>query len=343
MQVPNIDNLEKLIKLGFIKKIKHPTENLYILSYTKKASREAVWNQHTLNLRGLIVDQNYFIKARPFKKFFEKQQLNKNVKIPYHLPYKVEDKLDGSLGILYWLNDNPFIATKSSFDSYQAIIANKILRKKYANSKNLNKKYTYLFEIISPENRNIIDYGSTEDLFLIGIIDTETGKELNYPNSFPKPTAFKLNISDENLNKRRITNEGYVIKFQNGFKLKFKGKKFKKDFEEYKKIKIIVYFIILNNYSIKMLKNRLNKNQYQYALYLYSKGKKLLKYIINHSQKAPIHKIPIFEKIYADYNNHKCTSFLKLEIFKRLFFTSQYFSNETPYDLSFLKKNDFSI
>ena len=35
---------------------------------------------------------------------------------------------------------------------------------------------TYLFEIIYPENRIVVDYGDYKGLVLIDVIDNETGK-----------------------------------------------------------------------------------------------------------------------------------------------------------------------
>jgi RNA ligase len=39
--------------------------------------------------------------------------------------------MDGSLGILYWIKDKPFVATRGSFESDQAVKATKILHERY--------------------------------------------------------------------------------------------------------------------------------------------------------------------------------------------------------------------
>jgi RNA ligase len=93
----------------------------------------------------------------------------------------VYDKLDGSLGILYFYDDKPYIATRGSFTSEQAERANKIFQKKYSHL-HFNKEHTYLFEIIYPENRIVVDYGAKEDLILLAVLDTETGKDLELPD-----------------------------------------------------------------------------------------------------------------------------------------------------------------
>jgi hypothetical protein len=44
--------------------------------------------------------------------------------------------------------------------------------------------FTYLFEIIYPENRIVVDYNGEERLVLLGIINTETGEELQHNELF---------------------------------------------------------------------------------------------------------------------------------------------------------------
>ena len=77
--------------------------------------------------RGLIVDNDNHILFRPMKKFFERNQL-----YHYFVPhgnkhFELYEKKDGALGILYWLADFPFIATRGSFTSKQAIIGTSLL------------------------------------------------------------------------------------------------------------------------------------------------------------------------------------------------------------------------
>jgi RNA ligase len=101
------------------------------------------------------------------------------------LPTETPDvsmKLDGSLGILYKHKETYRIATRGSFTSEQAVKATEILRNKYA-AVDFSKypQHTFLFEIIYPENRIVVNYNDTEDLFLIGLVDTLSGYELPYP------------------------------------------------------------------------------------------------------------------------------------------------------------------
>ena len=94
------------------------------------------------------------------------------------LPFEVFEKLDGSLGILYWLNNLPYIATRGSFESEQARHATEILHGRYQHTfSSMDTNKTYLFEIIYPENRIVVDYGEMDDLILLTVIDNQTGHE----------------------------------------------------------------------------------------------------------------------------------------------------------------------
>lgn len=114
------------------------------------------------------------VVARPFQKFFNYEELQPS-DIPTDLPFEIFEKMDGSLGILYWIGDEPFIATRGSFSSDQAIHASSLVNKRFRelgiSKRDLIPNATYLFEIIYPENRIVVDYGSDDTLFLLAILN----------------------------------------------------------------------------------------------------------------------------------------------------------------------------
>lgn len=242
--------IDKLIDDGYISKRKHPQEDLYILNYTPKTQYEGFWNDYTTKCRGLIVDENNNVKARCFNKFFNYEQVKCEVFKRSSLKFEISEKLDGSLGILYWLRDKPFIATRGSFESEQALKATQILHDKYKEIK-LNKNLTYLFEIIYPENRICVNYGDQEDLVLLSIFETESGLEIG-PKECGFPVAPKINF---NLNFEEIKNlnlknkEGFVIKFEDGFRFKIK-------FEDYVLMHDVIFSV-----SSKSIWNSLRNDQ----------------------------------------------------------------------------------
>ncbi len=226
--------LQNLINDGFIQVQRHPEAELFIYNYTQKTQYEQEWNEITLQCRGLILDRNLEPAARPFRKFFNWGE-KENQLIPDE-PFEVFEKLDGSLGILYWLNGRPFIATRGSFTSDQALKATDILYRKYSNLLgDLDQTKTYLFEIIYPENRIVVDYGGMEDLILLGVLHTRTGveqPEFN-PGFTPAPRFDGVNDLHTLKNLEENNKEGFVVRFRSGLRYKVK-------FEEYLRIHRIV-------------------------------------------------------------------------------------------------------
>ncbi len=235
----NLDIIDKLILDGYIKKSTHSNGNLSIYNYTEKAVYDKFWTDETLQCRGLIADKEGNIVSRPFPKFFNLGETNEP--LPDE-PFEVYEKLDGSLGITYFHEDQYYIASRGSFTSPQAIYATKILR---SSGVQLCEDVTYLFEIIYPENRIVVNYGAEESLNLIGAIDTKSGFEYRCLNGefwsanfWPSP--FKVikkydGIKDiktlEELNEKN--KEGFVLHFESGLRVKIK-------FEDYIRLHSII-------------------------------------------------------------------------------------------------------
>jgi hypothetical protein len=99
----------------------------------------------------------------------------------------------------------------------------------------LDKSKTYLFEIIYPENRIVLDYGNERKLVLLAIIDIETGNETELQDiGFEVVKRYDgLNDLSKLKQLEEDNKEGFVVKFKNGFRLKIK-------FEEYQRIHRIV-------------------------------------------------------------------------------------------------------
>ncbi len=230
----DLELLKDMINGGFVNVQKHPKYDLFIHNYTPKTQYERVWNDVTLMCRGLILDGACNIVARPFEKFFNLGEQENQV-LPNE-PFSILEKLDGSLGILYFVDNEAFIATRGSFTSEQSARANAILQSKYAPIlRGLDRTKTYLFEIIYPENRIVVDYGALEDLILTAIIDTRTGENLPLMDvGFPMVKAYDGIKDISNLKDLEEANrEGFVIQYKSGLRYKVK-------FEEYLRIHRIV-------------------------------------------------------------------------------------------------------
>ena len=272
-----LETLERYHKDGLLHKQTHPTLDLTIWNYSPKVQYERLWDEITLQCRGLVTNSKGVIVARPFKKFFNYEEYK-----PEDIPnedYVVYEKMDGSLGILFyyeyelsderryniWFNNNYetgmenffdpnnlpdydnsyyeptpkrkgewIFATRGSFTSEQSIRGREILDKKYDYSA-LRKDNTYLFEIIYPENRIVVDYKGEEKLVVLGVIHTETGNEVPDSSLFfmqeggwELVTVYKTWGEGYDILKEEISKdkEGYVLRFRSGFRMKIKGEEY---------------------------------------------------------------------------------------------------------------------
>ena len=247
-----LEILEKYHKDGLLHKQTHPTLDLTIWNYSPKVQYERLWDDITVQCRGLVTNSKGEIVARPFKKFFNYEE-HKPEEIPNE-DYVVYEKMDGSLGILFYYENEWILATRGSFTSPQAIKGKEILDRHDISA--WRKDNTYLFEIIYPENRIVVDYKGEEKLVVLGGFHTETGEEIpdsslfwTQDSGFEVVMTYKTWGEGYDLLKEEISKdrEGYVIKFKNGFRMKIKG-------EEYVRL-----HKILTNFSTKdiweLLKN----------------------------------------------------------------------------------------
>lgn len=184
------------------------------------------------------MDKDGNIVARPFPKFFNLDEaINQGEQLPLE-DFVVQEKFDGSLGILYWVNDKPYLATRGSFISDQSKVGTELLQGYSQYFGELIREYTYLFEIIYPENRIVVDYGGRRDIVLLAAVDTQTGKDVdgvfNAPWGFPI-ASFVDGIDDYSKLKDRAENnkEGFVIRFKS-------GKRYKVKFDEYVRLHRLV-------------------------------------------------------------------------------------------------------
>jgi RNA ligase len=210
---------------GLIYARPHPVEPLVIYNYTQQCQFQGAWNECTTQCRGLIATIDGDVVARPFPKFFNYGEPNAP-DLELSASARVTDKIDGSLGILYpcpsgvpgnYFNDTAWsIATRGSFDSEQAKVGTGIL-KRYLDEGLWMPLHglTYLFEIIYPENRIVVDYGDMCDLVLLAVINNRTGSNLGTEDtSWPGPMAqtFEYRTLAEALAAEpRPNSEGLVV------------------------------------------------------------------------------------------------------------------------------------
>lgn len=202
--------------------------------------------------RGLITTSDGTIVASPFRKFFN---IEEHTSLPLE-PFKVTEKMDGSLLIVTTYQGKLITATRGSFTSEQAEMARTIIQKRY-NEFDFLPYYTYLFEVIYKGNRIVVDYGDMEDIVLLTVIRTSTGQEhdIHHPSwvaSWPFPVVKHYDgITDITRLKEleEANKEGFVLRFESGLRVKAK-------FAEYVRL-----HKLLTQMNARLLWERLRDNQ----------------------------------------------------------------------------------
>ena len=273
--------LNDYIHNNLITSNKHPEYDIYILNYTPKTQFKQFWDDITLSCRGLVVDGDGNILAKPLKKFKNIEEYDES-EIDLNQDFDVFKKMDGSLIILFYYSvmKSWVFASRGSFISEQAKEAEKMFNKKHLNK--LETDFTYVFEILYPENRIVVDYGNTRDMVLLTKIDTKSGRELYYDDMYAKYSKFltvveRFYAHDKNNKNPKIKSlydlkklnkeneEGFVIRFLNGMRVKIK-------FEEYVRLHRIITNVsnltvwehLKNNYDFNELIDRVPDEFYSW-------------------------------------------------------------------------------
>ena len=225
-----LETLNKYYDEGWLIKQTHPIKDLTIWNYSRQTQWEDHWTPITLMCRGLVTNSQGDIVSRCLKKFHNWEQLvSINYPIPNE-PFELFEKMDGQLGLLFWYEDEWIFASRGSFTSMYAARAKELLEK--YQYKVLAKDCTYIFEIIFKEGRIVCHY-DYEGLVLLARIDIISGIERPVHNIGFEELDFQVvkkydGVEDFASIKDRIKDdaEGYVIKFQSGFRMKIKGEEY---------------------------------------------------------------------------------------------------------------------
>ena len=175
-----------------------------IVAYT--IADNTFWTQpHATETRGITFDTaTGEIVSRPFAKFFN---ANENAwTLEANLDFtgvRVFDKRDGSMITPVFINGRLWFKTKKSFFSDVAIAATANC---YPNVEAFCLQvtmmgYTPIFEYTSPDNKIVIEYGSTPQYVLLGIRNNETGELL------PRDEVVALATNVDLIEEKSITIE----------------------------------------------------------------------------------------------------------------------------------------
>jgi RNA ligase len=238
MKYKNFDKLEKYVTDGLIEVNKHPDLPLYIYNYSRKVQYEQLWDEVTLECRGLVLDESGEVIAKSLDKFFNFEEVKELDWSCEHV--WIQEKMDGSMGILFNYAGDWHMATRGSFTSEQAKKGMEILKRKY-DLKNFMPEAVYICEIIYPENRIVVDYGGEEKIVFLSATSNDvelawtTAQTIFHFSGIQKEDLVMTNMvydADETMLKHlkeheSENREGYVLRFWPS------NKRVKIKFEEY--------------------------------------------------------------------------------------------------------------
>lgn len=203
---------------------------LLIWNYTNKCVYDKMWTPISKHARGLILDmERREVVATPFPKFFNVAEVGQGNALP-DMPFEVFEKLDGSLIILFYHRGEWHASTRGALGTSQAQWAQRFLAEHDLSA--LDPSATYLCEAIYPENRIVIEYAESGLVLLsgydrdgfefsadhIGRLAEGLGWRAAKRFSFASPDelfASALELPE--------TEEGYILRFEDGYRLKLKG------------------------------------------------------------------------------------------------------------------------
>lgn len=213
------------------------TYNAEGIDWSKDLCREA---------RGIIINTKTFeVVCWPYMKFFNWNEPWAAV-IDWETA-EVQEKVDGSLIKLWhyegkwrWSTNNTIDASECRVGyadlSFLQLITNTNEYKKL-DYDSLDKDCTYMFELVSPENRVEVPYAETR-LFHTGTRNNKTGEELKVYIGIPQPKVYPIkgeaNLDQilsmaKNLNPDgELVHEGFVVVDKNFNRLKVKTEEYLK-------------------------------------------------------------------------------------------------------------------
>lgn len=248
-----IEDFDEAVREGWL--TRKERGDLLLYCYTPQCIQARNWTPITRAARGITLERSTDqIIARPFPKFFNLGEMPESA--PESLPagsFNVEEKLDGSLGVVFHDGSKWDIATRGAFESPQAEFA----RARLLSSLDLSRApgdHTLLFEILYPKNRIVVNYGGRTEMVLLGAIHTETGAEVDREAlstlagdlgaSLPETYSYD-NVLDLPFPEDGTQFEGYIIRFDDGFRVKVKSPHYVKltQFLEYRSPKRVLDMI----------------------------------------------------------------------------------------------------
>ena len=230
---------------GIFSKVHCDYPDLYQFTYDQITSSKIKDHPMVRESRGIILDRanDWKVVSRPFNRFFNWGEVVNDEDTFDWSSFAAQEKIDGSLLILYYYAGKWNVATKGSPAANGTVGDNRftfadlfweIFHKDYAGFEYLDVANTYLFELTSKYNRIVTTQVNNDGkLTLIGVRDNETGIEspvnlyrewFDVVRSFPMTTIEEILLAAKELDPSQ--QEGFVLVDKNFNRIKVKSEKY---------------------------------------------------------------------------------------------------------------------
>jgi len=195
--------------------------------------------------RGVILDEEnqYCIVCRPFEKFFNWGE-SRAADIDWDSAF-IQEKIDGSI-LKMWVSNKleqwvistngvimgskvPVMFPKNGIKTFGDMVEQ--IPEHFWTTNNFDEEYTYIFEIVGPQNRVVVPYDHI-NMYYLSSFHNESGEEKRFSEEdlhyFSRPKTYSFSSLEETINFTKsesfndYKNEGFVVtdKFSNRIKIK---------------------------------------------------------------------------------------------------------------------------
>lgn len=187
--------------------------DLYVLKYKHCVFYDGLWTPELMEMRGLVVDQDYNIVIYPFTKIYNRGE--QGADIPLDEEVVAVQKINGFMGCLTNVNGRNIVSTTGSLDSPYVTLA-----EKYIGQIMVPRGYTYMFEICDPSDPHIISEVSGATLIGARWLETQEMHDESHLDDLAdfmriaevmRPNWQKMNFRDIVEAVKTVRHEGFVI------------------------------------------------------------------------------------------------------------------------------------
>ena len=222
-----VKNNQHLVKVS----VSEEFPELRVLKYSRKVFYDDLWTPELEVMRGLVVDADYNIISRPFRKIYNYGIESRAPVFDDNEPLFCMRKVNGFMAaITYDLDYGLVISTTGSLDSdYVQMIKQSLARYNqnlYIKAFKLDSNCTHLFECVHPDDPHIVK--EVPGLYYLGSMEKNLENHVpvfcdRVQNCFNSVETFHLTTREVKELTKTVKHEGFVIYGRNGLCSKIKS------------------------------------------------------------------------------------------------------------------------